>query len=64
MAIIRPWSITYDCRSDDSGGVIYAPRASNCAPRGIYGTGVTHDVHHLRWSYFYSTGHIAAIDTF
>jgi hypothetical protein len=36
-------AVTYDCHSDDSRGV-------------IYGTGITHDICHLRSSYFYSTG--------
>jgi hypothetical protein len=37
--------------------IIYAPRVINYAPRNIYSTGSTHDNHHLRLSYFYSTGH-------
>ncbi len=42
--------ITYDCHSDNS-------EVSFMLLASIYSTGITHDDHHLRSSYFYSTGH-------
>ncbi len=40
---VTTWSITYDCHSDNSSGVIYAPRVFNYAPREQYSTSITHD---------------------
>jgi hypothetical protein len=51
------WSVNYNHHSDDSRGVIYAPRVIIMLLENIYSAGVTNDDHYMTVKLFYSTGH-------
>ncbi len=51
------WSVTYSHNSDDSRGVIYAPRVIIMLLENIYSASFTHDDHYMMIKIFYSTAH-------